>query len=289
MSKVLNFLNIPLGLLILITFSNCSQSDATYSADMSEPTLTKLWETTGELTTCESVLHDEDSDRIFVSNINGGPSDKNGQGFISIIDRDGNIEEKDWATGLNAPKGMAIADGKLYVTDIDELVEIDLEDGSITNRYPVEGAEFLNDVASDGSKVYFSDMKQGKIHLLENGELSEFAQNQENINGLQFDDQGNLFGLDKDGLKKYDRDGNAEVVNSKVLGGDGLIHLEGDKWLASRWVGEVYLIDGDTEHKLLDTTAEESNTADIGYIHNERILLVPTFFKNKVVAYQLDY
>ena len=39
--------------------------------------------------------------------------------------------EREWATGLDAPKGMALANGQLYVADIDRLVEIDPATGKI--------------------------------------------------------------------------------------------------------------------------------------------------------------
>ncbi|MEP0712750.1 MAG: ATP-binding protein, partial [Algoriphagus sp.] len=60
-------------------------------------------------------------------------------------------------------------------------------------------------------------------------------------------------------------------------------------YVASRWAGEIYFVSGDGETLLLDTKSEESNTADIGFIPEDNIVLVPTFFKNKVVAYKLDY
>jgi hypothetical protein len=40
---------------------------------------------------------------------------------------------------------------------------------------------------------------------------------------------------------------------------------------------------------MLDTKGAESNTADIGYNAAEKIVYVPTFYKNKVAAYRLDY
>lgn len=284
---------IPFSLLaILLTFSYCSQREAGQTQEAvvdADPTLTFLWETEDILTTCESVLYDRDSDQIFVSNIEGDGTEKDGVGSISIIDKEGNIINRNWVMGLNAPKGMAIKDGKLFVTDIDELLEIDIATAAVVKRYPVQDAEFLNDAATDGKHVYFSDMRKGKIHRIENGEVVTVAENQTNINGLQFNDDGELFGLDAEGLKKYDQDGGFEVINANVTGGDGLEYLEGQKWLASRWQGEIYLIDGDREHKMLDTKEEKSNTADIGYIKEDQILLVPTFQKNKVVAYKLSY
>jgi hypothetical protein len=98
-----------------------------------------------------------------------------------------------------------------------------------------------------------------------------------------------VYGLDGEGLKKYNADGTFTLINSTVTGGDGLIILEDNVFLASRWQGEIYLVRGNEQTLVLDTKATESNTADIGFIPGENIVLVPTFFKNKVVAYKLSY
>ena len=39
--------------------------------------------------------------------------------------------------------------------------------------------------------------------------------------------------------------------------------------------------------KLLDTTEKNINSADIGYHAKEDLILVPTFFDNRVVAYRV--
>ncbi|MEX2593571.1 MAG: ATP-binding protein [Anditalea sp.] len=254
-----------------------------------EPTLTQLWETEADLTTNESVLYDEATGNIYVANIEGDASEKDGKGSISTISREGEILEREWVSGLNAPKGMGIMDGKLYVTDIDEVVEIDVESANISNRYPLEGAQFLNDLDTHDGKVYFTDMRAGNIHVLENGEITTFAEGQGSINGLRVADDGTLYGLDGEGLKKYSTDGSFEMVNDVVTGGDGLVIIDDDTFIASRWKGEIYLIQDGVETKILDTQDQESNTADIDFIPDENIILVPTFQKNKVAAYQLTY
>src|SRR2546427_258967 len=62
----------------------------------------------------ESVLYDVAGDQYLVSNINGQPLDKDGNGFISRLTPEGRVAELKWIAGgtkgvtLNAPKGMGI-------------------------------------------------------------------------------------------------------------------------------------------------------------------------------------
>lgn len=285
-----------LGITSAFLFANCSspKTEETNEAleaveEVKTPTLTKIWETDSTLTTNESVLYDAASGKIYVSNIEGQPSEKDGKGSISIIDKEGNIVTQEWVTGLNAPKGMGIANGNLYVTDIDELIEVNLESGKITNKYPVEGGQFLNDLATYDGKVYFTDMNTGKVHLLDGGEISTVTEGHESINGIALGEDGTVFVLDKTGMKSLQADGTSMILNDKVTGGDGLVILGDGNYVASRWAGEIYFVNDEGETLLLDTKAAESNTADIGFIPGDNIVLVPTFFKNKVVAYKLDY
>ncbi|WP_339923121.1 ATP-binding protein [uncultured Cyclobacterium sp.] len=251
--------------------------------------LEMVWETPAELTTNESAHYEESDDMIYVANIEGGPSEKDGVGSISKLNSKGEIVERNWVSGLNAPKGMTVMGDFLYVTDVDRLLEIELATGKINKAYTVEDAVFLNDADTDGEKVYFTDMKANKILYLENEEIKTFAENQPNINGLRIGNGNTLYGLDADGFKKYNSDGSFEIINDTVTGGDGLIVINEDTFIASKWGGEIFLIQNGEAVKLLDTTAEESNTADIGYIPAEKLVIVPTFFKDKVVAYKLSY
>lgn len=251
--------------------------------------LEMVWETPAELTTNESAHYEKSDGMIYVANIEGGPSEKDGVGSISKLNTKGEIIERNWVSGLNAPKGMTVMGDYLYVTDVDRLLEIELATGKINKSYAVEDAIFLNDADTDGQRIYFTDMKANKILYLENGEIKTFAENQPNINGLRIGNGNTLYGLDADGFKKYNSDGSFEIINDTVTGGDGLIVLNEDTFIASKWGGEIYLIQNGEAVKLLDTTAEESNTADIGYIPKDKLVIVPTFFKDKVVAYKLSY
>ena len=79
---------------------------------------------------------------------------------------------------MNAPKGMAISSnsGKLYVSDITDLVEIDIANGQITNRYNAPGSAFLNDVVSD---------EQGNIYVSDTGTNATYKFDSSNKSSLQ--------------------------------------------------------------------------------------------------------
>lgn len=268
-----------------------NQAEAEAQTQPSQPALEKVWETDSTFTTCESVLYDKSNNILYVSNIFGDPTGKDGKGSISKLNTDGSVKEMEWATGLNAPKGMAILNDQLYVTDIDELVEINLSDGTISNKYKVEDAIFLNDAATNGEDVYCSDNRTGKVHVLEDGQVKLVFENLKNINGLAFNDNGELFGLDNEGFRKYSLSSNEDpkMINDQVTGGDGLIVVNDSTYIASRWKGEIYLVVNGEETLLLDTKDNNSNTADIGYIPEDNLVLVPTFKANKVVAYKLTF
>lgn len=293
MNKQLKFSLIALSASILFACgSNKTQEIVEPLAaveDVKTPSLTLLGESSETLMTNESVLYDEESGVIYVSNIEGNPTEKDGKGSISIIDKDGTVVTQEWVTGLSAPKGMGIANGKLYVTDIDQLVEIDIASASVSATYPVEGGEFLNDVDTHDGKVYFTDMNTGKVHMMADGAVSTISEGHESINGIAVSEGGIIYGLDASGLIVWTEDGSTEIINSHVTGGDGLVILGDGNFIVSRWVGEIWFVTAEGQTLLLDTKADESNTADLGFIPGDNVVLVPTFFKNKVAAYQLDY
>src|SRR5690606_6052085 len=123
----------------------------------------------------------------------------------------------------------------------------------------------------------------------ENGSYEVVKENSEKINGLAYF-KNQLYGLDGQGLQQYESVRlSATLLNSDVTGGDGLVVLDDSTFIASRWAGEIYLIKGHVAAKLLDTKEEKSNTADIDYIAGKKTVLVPTFMKNEVAAYELQY
>ena len=266
--------------------------DTTEETTTATPALTQVWKTDTSFTGSESTLYDPSADVIYVSNGNTSAGEKDNDGFISVLNTDGTVRDLRWVAGnLHAPKGMAILNGKLYVTDIDEVKIIDVASAAIEKTIPVEGAVFLNDAATDGEQVYFSDSRAGNIYALaEDGNYTLISSDNVNVNGLECYD-GQLYSLDGEGLKRFSNDGEytPEVINSEVTGGDGLVILNDSTFVASRWHGEIFFIRGNETTVVLDTQADESNTADIGFVPGKNLVIVPTFLKNEVAAYELAY
>ena len=294
-NKTLSAMAITAGTVILLASCNSTGNsttnetaiDSASAADL-ELSLTLEWKTDSSFTGSESALYHAPNNTIYLSCGNTDPSAKDGNGFIALLHPDGTVKEKDWVTGLDAPRGMAILNDKLYVTDIDVVRIINIETAEIEETIPVEGSVFLNDLATNGTSIFFSDSRAGVIYAMsEAGEVTSVVTGAEGVNGLECYN-GDLYSLDAEGLKRFDYEYTSMLINSEITGGDGLVILGDSTFIASRWQGEVYYINGKESTLLLDTQAEESKTADIGYIADLNLLLVPTFTKNELAAYRFE-
>jgi sugar lactone lactonase YvrE len=254
-------------------------------------TLTLKWETDTVLTTCESVLYDSARDVLYVSNINGAPDGKDGNGFISKVGLDGKVQQLQWIKGLNAPKGLGIYQDKLYVADIDRVLEIDINKSKIVKTYAVEGAKFLNDVTVDATgRVYVSDTGAGNIVVIENGKLSKWL-DVDGPNGLLAEDgKLQLLGWNAKTLSTIDVASKQVTVNAdSIENPDGIEPMGDGSYIISSWNGMIHYVDPSWKSTtVLDLRADSVSSADIEYIQDKKLLFVPTFFKNTVRAYEVS-
>ena len=253
-------------------------------------TLAKVWTASEGLKTPESVLYDAKTNQIYVSNINGQPSVKDGNGFISVLSPDGKVIQSEWVTGLNAPKGQAIYDGKLYVSDIDELVVISIADAQIVKRYKVENAKFLNDVtASEDGIIFVTDMNDNKIYALTDDKLALWLEDKliEKPNGL-WAEKGKLYIGTAQILEADIPTKKISMLVENCGGVDGLEKLKDGNFVYSNWPGRIFITKGKESIQLLDTV-DKQNSADIDFVPEKNLILVPTFFSNSIDAYRLNY
>lgn len=255
--------------------------------------LEKVWETEPVLITAESVNWDGKRGVLYVSCINGRPTDKDGNGFIAKLKADGTILEKEWVTGLDAPKGAAIVGATLYVANIDELVAIDIPTAAIKARYPVADATFLNDVAAgpDGA-VYVSDSgASSKVYRFDGKQIQAWFQDDRvpRPNGIVAVADGLIVGSGATGNIVKIRYASRTVVElaRSPHGVDGLVPVDGG-FVTSDWSGHVMVVSKDGSKMLMDTTADKVNAADLGFVPSAKLILVPTFFHDTVAAYRLS-
>ncbi len=260
------------------------------------------------LATPESVLYDADADRYLVSNINGKPTDKDDNGFISVLSPDGQVTTLKWIEGgknkakLDAPKGLGIAKGVLYVADISVVRMFDAKSGAPKGDIPIAGSTFLNDIATgaDG-KVYVSDsgVKVGAngfeptgtdaVYVIDKGHAKALAKSTDlgEPNGLLSTDKGLVvvtFGSGE--VYRLDDKGKKSDVSKPPTGAlDGVVPL-GDSLLVTSWQGSA-IYKGTAGGTFEMALPDQKSPADIGYDTKRGRVLVPHFTEDTVEAYDL--
>ena len=253
--------------------------------------LEKLWETDSVLKVPESVLFDGDNKILYAANIDGtDPWAKDGKGSVAKVGLDGKVIAAEWVSGLNAPKGMGLHKGKLYVADLNELVVIDIAGGKIEKRIVVTGAEGLNDVSvSKNGTVYVSDSKLKKVFVVKDGVTELLLDTLKGPNGvlIRGDD---FYLLDAGGMYKMNKDKTLTKITDGMDGGtDGIENISGNDFIVSCWQGVVWYVKADgSKQQLLDSRPDKKNSADIGIDAKNKIVYVPTFWRNTIVAYRVN-
>jgi hypothetical protein len=275
------------------------------------PTLNPLWNL-ADFQAPESAYYDAASNAVFVSSINGQILERDGNGYISRLTPDGKLVSAKWVTGLNAPKGLRSAGGVLWVSDIDEVVGIDIASARITQRVKIEGAQFLNDLATapDGT-IYVSDSTTLKVYEVRGGKTSVFVEGADVVeqpNGVLVDGgrlilgsigpapqpgqapgRGRGQGPPPTGhLYAFDLRTKARTLLTKeaVGGVDGIEPDGKGGWLVTDVIG-LRLLHVAPSGALRVLAKFSAGGADFGWMPAARIAVVPFLFENRVAAYDL--
>ncbi len=275
-----------------------------HSVNADPSSLQLNWELEG-LSNPESVIYDKKLNHLYISNVNGSPVEKDGNGFISIISLDGKMIQEKWVIGLNAPKGLAIFGRTLFVSDIDELIAIDIDSGRVTNRFKVSDAKFLNDVAvSSNGDVYVSDMVLNRIHRLTEDNFSVWLENEklESPNGLLVIGDDIIlgsWGKMTDGfateipghLKRISiKDKTIKSIGdgSSVGNLDGVeMDNDGDFYVTDWMNGKLLHIEYSGEVSVLLDLPQGS--ADHEFIIEKSLIFIPLMIDNKLLSYTVQH
>ncbi len=264
--------------------------------------------------TPESVKYDPDLDLYFVTNINGNPSAKDNNGFISRIRPDGTVDSLAFVAGgrggvtLNGPKGTALVGDTLWVADIDAVRGFNKRTGAPVATVDLAklGAKFLNDVAvgPDGA-LYVTDTgilidatgnvsHPGPDRIFRVGakrDVSVAAQGDtlDRPNGITWDAANSSFVVVSFGgpaVFSWKSGDKAPTVIARGPGAwDGVEVLADGRIIASSWADST--VDVVASGKVARLISGVPSPADIGLDTKRNRVLIPILQQDRVEVWQL--
>jgi len=236
----------------------------------------------------------------FVSNIAGESGAPDGIGWISHLDRDGQILAEQWVAGLDSPAGITSDDTHIYVSDINRIHVFEIETALEVDTLVIETAAFLNDPAfgPDGT-LYVSDSFAQAIYALAPGQAPSIVVQDEVLdfpNGVLWREDRLLIGsigpfmdFEVDGpLHWLDVEtGELELVRGVSAKFDGLVNGDDGVWMTDFRGSLMLWQDGElTVHDLVEHGM--SSSADLGYDEEQRTLVIPDLLGSQVAFVQLS-
>lgn len=297
----------PFAILIV---AGCAKKEAPAPADAT-PAQPAMVSTIEGFSTPESVLWDAEQQVWFVSNINGSPVARDGNGFISRLDRDGKVESLHFVEGgknaavLNAPKGMVLVGDTIWVADIDALRGFNRKTGApvATVEFGAQ-AHFLNDAAigPDGT-IYITDTGitfddkgavshpgPDRIFMVRGRATSVAAEGAwlAGPNGITWDQANARFivvpFLGKELLGWKPGAATADTIGTGPGQQDG-VEIVGGETLVTSWTDStVFALAAGGNRKIATGVA---SPADIGVDPTRELLAIPLFTLNKVEIWKL--
>ena len=244
---------------------------------------------------------------LYISNVGKElkPTLKDGDGFISKLDINGNIKELHFIDGLNAPKGMGIVGNTLFVADIDTLRGFDLSTKKEVFNVVFEGVNFLNDItvkdsntlfigASDTSAIYevnISNKSYKKLMdftvanglfyedgILYTAQLGSTTQN-------MFDGKGKLYKIDLKDNNKLTQLGTFEGVLDGVHKVENKVYVS--DWGNSQKSGIIRVYDLQTKKESVLEAELFMGAADFWIDEKSKKIFMPQMIGGKVTIFDL--
>ena len=253
----------------------------------------------------ESMSYDADRD-LYVAVNAGMPQDVvPNDGYISLVNPDGSAHTLKWigvnrnGLTLNHPLGSDIANGMLYVVDIDTVRWFDMKTGEPKGSTPVAGVTRFNDleVAPDGTIYATQTGDQNPdswrvYKITPQGQASVFVRGAPlNLpNGIAFDPKGNIVvvNIGADDVLTFSPGGQLLTTeHSTDAGNDGLVILpDGIKYVSSVRQGTVARIR--PGQKAESVASGIPTAASMAYDSKRNRLLIPMNDWNAITIVDLN-
>jgi hypothetical protein len=261
-----------------------------------------VWETDGFVGP-ESIVLDDARGEYYVSNMGTfGEGATGSDGFVSRVSLEGKILELKWVTGFTDPKGLALANGRLYVGDDPGLAEVDIAAGKIHAWHaPEDGKGDFNDCTADADgNVYVSSGRLGTLFRLRDGKLEAWHKLDRSktgwLNGLKAEKDRLLLGgwaVVVDGKEQLGHISTISFADQSLgrIGSKPVCHVDGLEpdgrggYTVTDWLtGDVLHVTADGETSSIMNLGQ--GTADHAYLIDKKLLLIPQMMENKVRAYR---
>jgi sugar lactone lactonase YvrE len=253
----------------------------------------------------ESIKYDPDLDVWYVSNINGSPFDRDGNGYISRLKGDGTVDSLKFIVGgangvkLDGPKGLALQGDTLWVADIVNVRGFNRKTGAMVASIAVKGAKFLNDVAVGEDGLYVTDtgaegsasginhVGPDRVYRIDAKHAVSVAIQNDSLggpNGITWDAAGRRFVV----VPFMGKTVVAWTPGSKTLTplgatkgmADGVELLDGDRVLFTSWAdSSLDVLDHGT---VTPVSTDLPSPADIGVDTKRNRVAVPLLMENRV-------
>jgi len=247
----------------------------------------------------------------WIANVNGAPSVKDNNGYISRVSAEGKIDSLKFVAGgrnkatLNAPKGMAIVGDTLWVADIDVVRGFNRKTGASVASIRVPGSKFLNDISVGPEGLYVTDTG---VEFSADGQSSHPGPDaiyriagrtvttvvkfdgQPGPNGITWDSAGGRFVVVPFGDKSISSWAPGDSTPQKIGEGpgmqDGVEEFGGGRFLVTAWADSSLSML--SEGKFTKLAGNLPGAADLGYDPASGRVAVPQLTENKVQILQID-
>jgi len=260
---------------------------AAFGAVMPEPTPADIaWVARGEFCEPETALPLPD-DTLLVSNVCVSREHENG--FLTLLDRDGEVIDWRIVDDLDAPLGMALVDEQLYVVDNNRVKVFHWPDYRLLKTIELD-ASVANDiaVAPDGT-MYVTDMARNQvIRHTSDGSQSIFGDELQfhRANGIHIDG-GNLY-VGGERLWRVNLDtGVVTTIGPEWITDIDGIEIEADGTLQiTPAAGPLIRYRSDDDFEVLG--GDSVSSANHGYAASLKLALIPTGYDNTVIAIRIE-
>ncbi len=257
--------------------------------------------TFGSFRFAESISYDAERDLYVVVNAGIGQDLMPNDGYVSLVNPDATVHTLKWigvtrdGLTLNHPLGSDIANGSLYVADINVIRWFDMRSGEPQGSIEVEGATFLNDVEVDDAGTVWATQTREPFRLYRidaDGDAQIVVDGAPlNLpNGVAFDNDGNIVvvNIGDNNVLTFSPDGELLTTEQAVDGGnDGLVIMaDGTKYVSSVRQGTVSRIRPGEAAEIIAHGIPSA--ASMAYDSRRNRLLIPMNNWNAISFVDLD-